>query len=104
LRGPQSVARRSGIAIKGAYSLFAAPLLRPETPPTPAGLISGCVSLGKNELAPGHGARVFCGCGRRKPKDKMAWHHTAFCQTALPYRQVPDRVWERRNGQIALAI
>lgn len=36
--------------------------------------------------------------------EEIAYHHTVFCQTALPYRRVPDRVWERTNGQIALRV
>ena len=36
--------------------------------------------------------------------DQIAYHHTVFCQTALPYRRVPDRVWERTNGQVNLRV
>lgn len=35
---------------------------------------------------------------------EIAYHHTVFCQTALPYRQVEDRIWERNNGFLSLAI
>lgn len=37
-------------------------------------------------------------------KDDIAYHHTVFCQTALPYRSVSDRVWERSNGHISLRV
>jgi hypothetical protein len=36
--------------------------------------------------------------------DAIAYHHTVFCQTALPYRSVPDRVWERTNGHVSLRV
>jgi hypothetical protein len=36
--------------------------------------------------------------------EEIAYHHTVFCQTALPYRRVPDRVWERTNGLVALRV
>lgn len=36
--------------------------------------------------------------------EEIAYHHTVFCQTALPYRRVPERVWERTNGQVALRV
>lgn len=35
---------------------------------------------------------------------EIAYHHTVFCQTALPYRQVEDRIWERSNGFLSLSI
>jgi len=35
---------------------------------------------------------------------EIAYHHTVFCQTALPYRQVTDRTWERTNGFLSLSI
>ena len=35
---------------------------------------------------------------------EIAYHHTVFCQTALPYRRVNARVWERTNGQVALRV
>jgi hypothetical protein len=42
---------------------------------------------------------------RTEPDDEeIAYHHTVFCQTALPYRRIPDRVWERTNGHVALRI
>lgn len=34
----------------------------------------------------------------------IAYHHTVFCQTALPYRKVDDRVWERNNGHVSLRV
>ena len=34
----------------------------------------------------------------------MVYHHTVFCQTALPYRRPEERIWERSNGFIALSI
>lgn len=34
----------------------------------------------------------------------IAYHHTVFCQTALPYRQVSGRTIERTNGDISLSI
>lgn len=37
-------------------------------------------------------------------KDEIAYHHTVFCQTALPYRSVPDRIWERSNGHVSLRV
>ncbi len=37
-------------------------------------------------------------------EDQIAYHHTVFCQTALPYRRVPDRTWERTNGHIDLRV
>jgi hypothetical protein len=36
--------------------------------------------------------------------EEIAYHHTVFCQTALPYRRVKDRVWERTNGHVALRV
>jgi hypothetical protein len=35
---------------------------------------------------------------------EIAYHHTVFCQTALPYREVAERVWERRNGYVHISI
>lgn len=42
--------------------------------------------------------------GGGQDDEEIAYHHTIFCQTALPYRSVPDRVWERTNGQVALRV
>lgn len=36
--------------------------------------------------------------------DDLAFQHTYFCQTALPYRRCPDRVWFRKNGRVFLRI
>lgn len=36
--------------------------------------------------------------------DHIAYHHTVFCQTALPYRRTAERRWERTNGFISLSI
>lgn len=35
---------------------------------------------------------------------EIAYHHTVFCQTALPYRRVKDRIWERNNGFLSLRV
>jgi Plasmid encoded RepA protein len=35
---------------------------------------------------------------------EIAYHHTVFCQTALPYRRVEERIWERTNGFLSLSI
>ena len=35
---------------------------------------------------------------------EIAYHHTVFCQTALPYRHVEERIWERSNGFLSLSI
>ena len=35
---------------------------------------------------------------------EIAYHHTVFCQTALPYRHVEDRIWERSNGFVSLSV
>lgn len=37
-------------------------------------------------------------------KNEIAYHHTVFCQTALPYREVEERVWERTNGYVNIAV
>lgn len=40
-----------------------------------------------------------------QPDNKeIAYQHTVFCQTALPYRQTKDRVLERTNGQVSLRV
>ncbi len=36
--------------------------------------------------------------------DDLAFQHTYFCQTALPYRKTPDRAWLRKNGRVFLRI
>lgn len=40
------------------------------------------------------------------PVRELAFQHTVFCQTAMPYRNPGDhlRHWERTNGQITLEI
>ena len=35
---------------------------------------------------------------------EIAYHHTVFCQTALPYRRVEERIWERTNGFLSLRL
>ncbi len=35
---------------------------------------------------------------------EIAYHHTVFCQTALPYREVEERVWERSNGYVHISV
>ena len=37
-------------------------------------------------------------------KNEIAFHHTVFCQTALPYREVQERVWERTNGYVQISV
>jgi len=37
-------------------------------------------------------------------KNEIAYHHTVFCQTALPYREVEERVWERSNGYVQISV
>jgi len=37
-------------------------------------------------------------------KKEIAYHHTVFCQTALPYREVEERVWERTNGYVQISV
>ncbi len=40
------------------------------------------------------------------PPEEIAYQHTVFCQTCLPYRNPGDevRVWERRQGQVLLRV
>jgi hypothetical protein len=35
---------------------------------------------------------------------EIAFHHTVFCQTALPYRRRVERVWRRSNGFVSLSV
>ena len=35
---------------------------------------------------------------------EIAFHHTVFCQTALPYRRREERTWRRSNGFVALSV
>jgi hypothetical protein len=39
-------------------------------------------------------------------KDRLAYQHTVFCQTSLPYRNPGDdvREWEREQGAISLSV
>jgi len=37
-------------------------------------------------------------------KDEIAYHHTIFCQTALPYREVEERAWARSNGHVQISV
>jgi hypothetical protein len=36
----------------------------------------------------------------------LAFHHTVFCQTSLPYRNPGDdvRLWEREQGKVSLRV
>ena len=34
----------------------------------------------------------------------ITFQHTVLCQTAMPYRQIKARVWDRRNGRVRLRI
>ncbi len=40
------------------------------------------------------------------PPEDIAYQHTVFCQTCLPYRNPGDdvRIWERRQGQVLLRV
>jgi hypothetical protein len=40
------------------------------------------------------------------PPEDIAYQHTVFCQTCLPYRNPGEgvRVWERRQGQVLLRV
>ncbi len=40
------------------------------------------------------------------PPEEIAYQHTVFCQTCLPYRDPGDevRVWERRQGHVFLRV
>jgi hypothetical protein len=42
--------------------------------------------------------------GAAPTKDEIAYHHTIFCQTALPYREIKERVWERSNGHVQISV
>jgi hypothetical protein len=37
-------------------------------------------------------------------EDQIAFHHTYFCQTALPYRKSSERIWFRTNGRVSLRV
>lgn len=36
--------------------------------------------------------------------DEIAFQHTYFCQTGLPYRQQKERAWFRQNGRVYLRV
>jgi hypothetical protein len=38
------------------------------------------------------------------PADEIAYQHTVFCQTCLPYKAVEQRTWERRQGAVFLRV
>lgn len=41
---------------------------------------------------------------RHDDEGSIAFHHTVFCQTALPYRRSLSRIWERSNGFLSLRV
>ena len=41
---------------------------------------------------------------RARPASDLVFQHTVLCQTALPYRALDTRLWQRRNGQVELEI
>lgn len=38
------------------------------------------------------------------PAEQIAYQHTVFCQTCLPYKNVLQRTWERKQGAVFLRI
>ena len=36
--------------------------------------------------------------------DSLTYQHTVLCQTALPYRSLETRLWQRRNGRVELQV
>ena len=36
--------------------------------------------------------------------DGITYQHTVLCQTAMPYRKLQERTWDRRNGRVRLRI
>ena len=38
------------------------------------------------------------------PAEEIAYQHTVFCQTCLPYKAVSQRTWERRQGSVFLRV
>ena len=34
----------------------------------------------------------------------IAYQHTVLCQTAMPYRALRERTWDRRNGRVRLRV
>lgn len=38
------------------------------------------------------------------PAEQIAYQHTVFCQTCLPYKSVDSRIWERKQGAVFLRL
>jgi hypothetical protein len=38
------------------------------------------------------------------PAEEIAYQHTVFCQTCLPYKAVAEGIWERRQGAVFLRV
>ena len=36
--------------------------------------------------------------------DGITYQHTVLCQTAMPYRRLAERIWDRRNGRVRLRV
>ena len=36
--------------------------------------------------------------------DGITYQHTVLCQTAMPYRRLAERTWDRRNGRVRLRV
>lgn len=36
--------------------------------------------------------------------EQIAYQHTVFCQTCLPYKNVQERIWERQQGAVFLSL
>ncbi|MCY4460079.1 MAG: replication protein RepA [Albidovulum sp.] len=36
--------------------------------------------------------------------DAITYQHTVLCQTAMPYRAMRERTWDRRNGRVRLRV
>jgi hypothetical protein len=41
---------------------------------------------------------------RSEPPEDIAFQHTVFCQTGLPYQPTDARVWEREQGIVSLSV
>ena len=41
---------------------------------------------------------------RSEPPEDIAYQHTVFCQTGLPYQPTDARVWEREQGRVFLSV
>lgn len=41
---------------------------------------------------------------QENPIEAIAYQHTVFCQTSLPYKSVDARVWERKQGAVFLRV